>query len=114
MSREDMRPARPSARTCLKGTGDSQTRQRAPCLLTVPSWGRPSPVFTSKSTLLFSRSTTGTTQVFLFFFLESQNDRTRGISAPQAGLGQVTVRAHSQAITVASPPPLSAGRRTFG
>src|SRR5680860_1713418 len=112
MSREDMRPARPSARTCLKGTGDSQTIQRAPPLLTVPSWGRPSPVLTSKSTLLFSRSTIGSTQAFLFFFLASQNDRTRGISAPQAGLGQATVRAQSQAITVASSAPLLSGRRT--
>ena len=29
---------------------------------------------------------------------------TSGISAPHAGLGQVTVRAQSQAMTVASPP----------
>jgi hypothetical protein len=35
-------------------------------------------------------------------FLEISKERTSGISAPQAGFGHFTVRAHSQAITVAS------------
>ena len=48
------------------------------------------------------------------FFFESQNELTNGIFAPQAGLGHVTVRAHSQAITVASPPPYSFGSVTLG
>src|SRR5947209_1336826 len=80
----------------------------------VPSGAVPSPVRTSKRTVLAVRSTTGSTQAFLPGLVESQNERTRGIRAPQAGLGQITVRAHSQAMTVASPPPCSFGSLTFG
>ena len=49
-------------------------------------------------------STTGLTQASLPFFLPSQNERTSGIVARQAGFGQVTVRAQSHAITVACVP----------
>jgi len=56
----------------------------------------------------------GSTQAFLPALVESQNLLASGIVAPQAGLGHFTVRAHSQAMTVASPPPYSFGSRTFG
>ncbi len=56
----------------------------------------------------------GMIQVSLPFFLESQKDEMSGISAPHAGFGHVTVLAHIQAITVASPPPCSFGNVTFG
>ncbi|HEX32394.1 MAG TPA: hypothetical protein ENF88_01730 [Candidatus Acetothermia bacterium] len=46
----------------------------------------------------------GSTHAFFPFFLDSQNERTSGICAPHAGLGHLTVRAHSQAITVRSRP----------
>ena len=59
-------------------------------------------------------STCGFTHASLPFFFESQNELTKGICAPQAGLGHVTVRAQSQAITVASPPPYSFGNVTLG
>ncbi|PDW04124.1 hypothetical protein CJ255_05380 [Candidatus Viridilinea mediisalina] len=51
------------------------------------------------------RSITGATHASLPFFFDKANERTSGIWAPQAGLGHVTVRAQSHAITVASPPP---------
>ena len=44
----------------------------------------------------------------------SKNERTMGICAPHAGLGHRTVRAQSQAMTVASPPPCSFGSFTLG
>ena len=60
-------------------------------------------------------STTGSTHAFLPALVESQNDRTSGTCAPlAAGLGLATVRAHSHAITVASPPPCSLGSFTLG
>jgi hypothetical protein len=40
----------------------------------------------------------------LLALVESWKVRNSGIATPQAGLGQGTVRAHSQAMTVASPP----------
>src|SRR5215213_1678641 len=43
--------------------------------------------------------------------LDSQNDRARGIWIPQAGFGQVTVRAHIQAMTLADVP---SGNVAFG
>ena len=47
------------------------------------------------------------TQASLPFFLPSHQERTSGISMPQAGFGQVTVRAQIQAMTVASVPSAS-------
>ena len=58
-------------------------------------------------------STTGSTQARFPFFFDSQKELTSGIWAPQAGLGHLTVRAQSQAITVALPPPCSLGFREF-
>jgi len=101
---------------CSSGETCSQTRQRkfAPRPVFGGSGGVPRPVRTSKWTVFAARSTIGSTQASLPFFVESANERTSGIRAPQAGFGQLTVRAQSQAITVASPPPCSRGRRTFG
>lgn len=56
----------------------------------------------------------GSTHASLSFFLETHHLFVSGIVAPQAGLGQVTVRTHSQAITVASTPLYSLGSVTFG
>ncbi|KZB87467.1 hypothetical protein AVL48_22790 [Amycolatopsis regifaucium] len=53
----------------------------------------------------------GTMYDSLPFFLPSHHDRTNGISMPQAGLGQVTVRAQIQAMTVAFVP---SGRVALG
>ena len=57
-----------------------------------------------------SATTVGTTQASLPFFLPSHHDRTRGISMPQPGLGQRTVRAQIQAITAALVPSGSVAR----
>lgn len=57
--------------------------------------------------VLVAWSIIGSTHALLPAFVQSANDRTSGICAPQAGFGQRTVRAHIQAITVASPPPSS-------
>src|SRR5581483_6414690 len=92
------------ARTCSNDAGDLQTMHRAPVRSTVPGWGTPLPVRTSKRTVFAARSTTGSTQARLPGLVDRSNERTSGIRAPQAGLGQVTVRAQSQAMTVASPP----------
>src|SRR5205823_2930273 len=95
-----IRPALPSARMWSKGTGVPQTMQVAPRRLTVPSGGDPLPVATSNRTVLRFLSTTGSTQAFLSALVESRNERTSGICAPQAGFGHFTVRAHNHAITV--------------
>ncbi len=58
-----------------------------------------------------SGTTDGTTYDSLPFFLPSHQERTRGISMPQAGLGQVTVRAQIQAMTPALVP---SGRVALG
>src|SRR5262245_33924488 len=103
---EPIRPARPSDRTCAKGTGVSQTMHVAPDRPTVPSiGGPPAPKQTSNRTVL--PSATGWTHASLPFLLLSQNERTSGIVAPQAGLGHVTVRAQIHAITVACDPSAS-------
>ena len=49
-------------------------------------------------------TTVGLTQASLPFFLPSHQDRANGISIPQAGFGQMTVRAHIHASTVAFVP----------
>ena len=57
-------------------------------------------------------SITGSTQAFLPSLVESMKDDTSGTIAPRAaGSGERTVRAHSQAMTVASDPSAS---RAFG
>ncbi len=55
---------------------------------------------------------TGSTQAFRPSLVESMKDETSGTIAPWArGSGERTVRAHNQAMTVASVP---SGRRAFG
>src|SRR5262245_55036467 len=50
-------------------------------------------------------SITGSTQALLFAILDTKKDETSGTMAPfAAGSGERTVRAQSQAITVASEP----------
>ncbi len=57
----------------------------------------------------------GSSHASLPFLLESQKVLMSGTCAPRAaGLGLATVRAQIQAMTFASPPPYSLGRRTFG
>src|SRR5690606_18773924 len=95
--------------------GAPDKRQVPPRRFTVPSGGFPLPVRISNRYVLFSRSTTGSTQASFLFFFDNQKDRTRGTWAPpHAGLGLGTVRAQIQAITVASPPPYSFGSFTLG
>src|SRR6266536_4192641 len=104
--------ALPSVRTCSNDTETPQMIHLAPSRFTVPS-GAPRPYFTSKLTAFAFRSIIGLAHASFSFLVESQNLLTNGICAPQAGLGHVTVRAQSQAITVASPPPYSFGSSTF-
>ncbi|ETB14448.1 hypothetical protein O972_18210 [Mycobacterium avium subsp. avium 10-9275] len=56
-------------------------------------------------------TTDGTTYASFPFFLPSHQERTSGMAIPQAGLGQVTVRAQIHAITVARDP---SGSVAFG
>src|SRR4051812_20804436 len=86
----------------------------APFRTTVPLTGPPSPDRTSNRTVLACLSTIGSIHVFFPGFVDTQNDLTRGILARQPGFGLSTVLAHSQAMTVASPPPCSFGSFTFG
>src|SRR5208283_4006379 len=58
-----------------------------------------------KCTVFAASSTSGSSQTLLLGLVESENDFTKGIWAPQAGLGHCTVLAQSHAITVASLPP---------
>ena len=51
------------------------------------------------------------THASLFFFLPSQKEDASGMVAPHAGLGQVTVRAQIQAMTLALEP---SGRVALG
>lgn len=53
----------------------------------------------------------GITNVSFPFFLPNHHLLVSGIAIPQAGFGQVTVRAHTQAITVAWEP---SGSFAFG
>src|SRR6266566_5755204 len=108
-----IRLAFPSARMYARGTELPQTMHFAPNRFTVPSGG-PAPYRTSKRTIFTVRSTTGSTHASLPFLVESQKERTIGSCAPHAGLGHLTVRAHSQAMTVASPPPYFLGNCTLG
>src|SRR4051794_17904214 len=99
---------RPSPLIYSSGTDVLQAMQTAPRRPTLPSGDLP-----ARTTILNSIVgglpcfTTGSIRVSLPFLVESANDRTSGIAQPHAGLGHFTVRAHSQAITVASPPPCS-------
>ena len=55
---------------------------------------------------------TGSTQAFFPFLVESKREETSGTIAPLArGSGERIVRAHNQAMTVASEP---SGSRAFG
>src|SRR5947209_7459947 len=85
-----------------------------PALTTVRSCAFSVPRRTSKYTVFASWFTIGTIHASLPLCIESVHLLVRGICAPHAGLGHVTVRAQSQAITVASPPPYSFGSCTFG
>src|SRR5258708_15497950 len=85
----------------------------APSRFTVPS-GAPDPYRTSKRTVFIARSTTGSTHVSLPFLVENAHLLVSGICALHAGFGHLAVRAHSQARTVASPPPCSLGSSTLG
>src|SRR5260370_9809878 len=85
----------------------------APSRFTVPS-GAPAPCRTSKRTVFIARSTTGSTHVSLPFLVENAHLLVSGICALHEGFGHLAVRAHSQARTVASPPPCSLGSSTYG
>jgi len=100
-----MRPDRPSLWMYPASAGELQIRQVARPLLTVPSCGVPLGPRTSNWIDL--PLTIGSTYCSFPFFVLSQNDLTRGMVAPQAGLGQVTVRAQIQAMTLASVPSSS-------
>src|SRR4051812_29322350 len=108
-----IRPALPSSRIYVSGTGVPVARQKAPPRPTVPG-GQPGPVRIANEIVLASRSITGSTQVSLPFFVERANDLTRSIGPSQAGFGDLTVRAQIHAITVASPLPCSGGSATSG
>ncbi len=118
MSRAPMRPALPSARMWSKGTARIADDAEAPRRLTVPSWGRSLPRPHSKRTVFGRR--TGIHDglhpgLLTLLWWKEPTCLVSGISAPQAGLGHVTVRAHpSQAMTVASPPPCSLGKSHLG
>src|SRR5260370_35228677 len=85
----------------------------APSRFTVPS-GAPAPCRTSKRTVFIARSTTGSTHVSLPFLVENAHLLVSGICALHAGFGHLAVRAHTQARTVASPPPCSFGSSRLG
>ena len=98
------------------GAPDSRHVKLAPCEALVPalafaSSSGPTPsVFTTKRQPPFS--TPGTTIASRPFFDDSTKELTSGTCAPPAaGLGLATVRAHSQAMTVASEP---SGSRALG
>ncbi|RJP72900.1 MAG: hypothetical protein C4532_05105 [Candidatus Abyssobacteria bacterium SURF_17] len=76
--------------------------QWAPFLPTVPFEAGPSPNRTSQVTSFLRLSILAEIKVSLPFFVASENERTRGICALQAGLGHLTVRAQSQ-MTTRSP-----------
>ena len=121
MERARILPALPLAFTCaaLIGVPVSTQVKFDPRPVLVPSFRCFScsvvrlPVLTSKHhPSCAAGSRTISTQACLAFFVESMKEETSGTCAPLAmGSGEATVRAHSQAITVAL---VSAGRVAFG
>src|SRR5579875_309690 len=101
-------------RTSASGTALWQTRQVAPRLLTVPSEGQPGPASIENATDREARSGMAFSQTSRPRFLETAKELRSGIVDLQAGLGQVMVRAHSQAITIARSPGLPPGTDTSG
>src|SRR5690349_19874857 len=113
-----MRPASASSLMCCSGAICLHARQRNSAPL--PTFGGssgprlPELIVNSIDGGVTLRFTVGSTHACFPAFFDNQNELTSGICAPHAGLGQITVRAQSHAITVASPPPCSLGSVTFG
>ena len=88
------------------------TRQRAPSGSRSAFGATPCPVYL-ESNVLATTSTIGSTHACLLLGREREGAHERHL-APQAGLGHFTVRAQSQAMTVASAAVLALGSATFG
>src|SRR5438552_4190063 len=93
-----MRPAFPSPRRYSNGIGVLQPRQIPPRRLTVPSIPEDSPNFTENCTQSAFGPMVGFSHALFPAFLDNQNDLASGTSKRHAGLGHLTVRAHSHAI----------------
>src|ERR1700693_4101504 len=90
------------------------TRHVAPRRFTVPSAGQPGPFLMEKMTDFDERSGSACSQASRPRLRLTENEFRSGIVDLHAGFGQVTVRAQSQMITVALPPPRSCGTSTSG
>src|SRR5258707_7110731 len=114
MSIEPRRPCMPSDLMYDSSGAVPQTRHAkfaprpvfVPFLIATASEAERVPCRTSNRTVFSAWSTTGSTQTCRPGFVESAHLLESGICAPQARFGHLTVRAHSQAITVSPLGPL--------